>query len=206
MNKTRLEALSDGVFSIVMTLLVIEIVVPSLRTPDDYALWQALMTLKPLFVSYFMSFVVLAMFWISHTAFYSVFTRVINRQLALLNIIYLSFIALIPFSSHLIGEYPHSAVAMLFYGFNVLLISLVSITVLRYAITSHEIDTSHVSRRIIIQAQIRNFLVPCATLTGMALTGVSLSVAMVCYGLPIIFNIIPGTLDFIERRLGLNFE
>ncbi len=206
MNKNRLEALSDGVFSIVMTLLVFEITVPVLRaTPTNAELLQNLEKLAPLFISYFVSFAVLAMFWLSHNFFYGVFTRNINRTLVLLNMLYLSLIALIPFSARLIGEFDTLQVAVLVYGTNVFLIGIVATLVLHYAISSHEIDTSHVSPRLLVQARIRSFLTPFCTFIGLLFTMVNIHVALFFFAFPVFFNITPGTLDFAERILGLKF-
>jgi uncharacterized membrane protein len=206
MNKSRLEFLSDGVFAIVMTLLVIEIHVPELTAPGDAELAAALAHLSPLFMSYFVSFVVLAMFWISHNFFYGAFTKTINRQLTLLNFLYLSFVALIPFSAHLLGSYPDSPLAVFVYGANVLCIGSVSTLVLWYAIHSNEIDTSHITRRVLIQAQIRSYLTPCLTLAGMACIPFSIPLALFFYAFPIVFNTIPGLLNWVEQQFGFNFD
>ncbi|MFZ1626220.1 MAG: TMEM175 family protein [Candidatus Moraniibacteriota bacterium] len=205
MNKFRLEALSDGVFAIVMTLLVIEITVPEIHHPSDTQLWLELQQLGPLFVSYFVSFTVLAMFWISHNFFYGAFTKVVNRQLVLLNMFYLSFVSLIPFSAHFLGSYPDSELAVLVYGCNVFLLGAASTAVLQYAIHSEEIDTSHITQRILAQARIRSYLIPAMTLIGIIAIPFSLSFALFCYAFPILFNIVPGLLNWVEQKVGLNF-
>ena len=206
MNKNRLEALSDGVFAIVMTLLVIEIVVPELHSASDRELWEALRHLGPLFVGYFVSFAVLAMFWIAHNFFYGAFTKNVNRVLVLLNILYLSFVALIPFSAHLLGEYSTSRLAIFLYGLNVFIIGILAWIVLRYALNSKEIDTDHLSRRLLVQAQIRSALTPACTVLGMLAVWINIPLALFLYTFPIAFNIIPGLLDRLERLLGLNFD
>lgn len=206
MNKNRLEALSDGVFAIVMTLLVIEIVVPELHFASDRELWEALSHLGPLFVGYFVSFAVLAMFWIAHNFFYGAFTKNVNRVLVLLNILYLSFVALIPFSAHLLGEYSTSRLAIFLYGLNVFIIGILAWIVLRYALNSKEIDTDHLSRRLFVQAQIRSALTPACTVLGMLAVWINIPLALFLYTFPIAFNIIPGLLDRLERLLGLNFD
>ncbi len=206
MNKNRLEALSDGIFSIVMTLLVIEIVVPELHSANDRDLFMALSHLGPLFVGYFVSFAVLAMFWIAHNFFYGAFTKNVNRVLVLLNILYLSFVALIPFSAHLLGEYPALRLAIFLYGLNVFIIGILAWIILRYALNSKEIDTDHLSRRLLVQAQIRSALTPICTILGMLAVWVSIPLALFLYTFPIAFNIIPGLLDRLERLLKLNFD
>lgn len=207
MNKTRLEALSDGVFSIAMTLLIIDVTVPHLGEVSDGAILDALTHLIPVIVSYFVSFIVLAMFWISHNYFYEAITKNINRILTLINILFLSLIAFIPFSAHLIGAYPTSRVAVMLYGFNILLIASSQFAALLYAMKSDELHTEHVSRRLKIQATLRNGLTLGGTLLGIMFASLGfLSFAIFLYGLPIFFNLIPGLLDALERSLGLRFD
>jgi uncharacterized membrane protein len=204
LSKLRLEALSDGLFAIVLTLLVIEIRVPEIHGAlTDAELWHALVELGPLFVGYIVSFAVLAMFWLSHNFFYSHFVKEINRQLLLLNMLYLACISLIPFSAHLIGAYPESQLAVSIYGLNILLIGLMNVGILTYALRSHEIDTTHINMRLLHQALIRGRITPVCTLIGLGLTFLSLPLALVMYALPIVFNIVPGTLDAVERFFGL---
>jgi len=206
MNKVRLEALSDGVFSIVMTLLVFQLAIPALGAqPSNAELLTALQNLIPLFATYFISFVVLTMFWVSHSFFYSTFTTQINRKLVLLNMIYLAFVALIPFSGRLLGAYDTVKIAAIVYGLNILVIGLVSSALLHYAIYSDEIDISHISSRLLKQARIRSFLTPFCTFLGIVCAVISVPVALFFFAFPIVFNMLPGTLDFVERTLGLQF-
>lgn len=206
MTKYRLEALSDAVFAIVMTLLIIEIHVPELHEASNMSLAYALYDLIPLIASYFVSFSVLAMFWLSHNFFYSTFTKNINRQMTLLNIVYLSFIAFIPFSTHLIGAFPNVEFAVMFYGLNVLAIGVLAVFILRYAIVSHEIEISEVSPRLMKQAKIRMTLTPVCTAIGIAAAPIWIPLAMFFYAFPIVFNLVPGTLDFMEKRFGLMID
>lgn len=203
LSKARLEGLSDALFAIVLTLLVIEIRVPEVHgVLSDEELWHALIELGPLFVGYVVSFLVIAMFWLSHNFFYTHFVKEINRHLLLLNMGFLALISLIPFSAHLIGAYPYSQLAVSLYGLNVLLIGLLNISILSYAVKSRELDTSHIPKRILHQATIRGFVTPFCTLIGLGLTFVSLPAALIFYAIPILFNIIPGTLNVLERIFG----
>jgi mannose/fructose/N-acetylgalactosamine-specific phosphotransferase system component IID len=76
---------------------------------------------------------------------------------------------------------------------------------LRYALVSDEIDTAHVLPRNINQATIRLVLTPIMTALGMAMAFISIPVALLLYAFPIFFNIIPGVLDWVERKFGLDF-
>jgi uncharacterized membrane protein len=208
MDKTRLENLSDAVFAIVLTLLVIEIKVPEfhqdLVTNTD--LWWALWDITPLFMSYYLSFVVLTMFWLSHHALYGLIAKNINRIMILLNFFYLCMIAFIPFSSHLIGTYPTHELAFIIYGLNILAIGVANYALLRYAVYSHEIDTSHVTNRLFHQAVFRLTLTPLFTLIGISVVFISIPWALFFFAFPIFFNIVPGALSYLEKKLNFSLD
>src|ERR1700690_268375 len=100
MSKTRLESFSDCVFSIVMTLLVFDIKVPALPEPvTDLALWQSLGTIWPLILIYVLTFAVLSVFWVNHHFLFQTIAKSVDRQLNLLNLLYLMFVVLVPFTA-----------------------------------------------------------------------------------------------------------
>jgi uncharacterized membrane protein len=93
-----------GIFAIVMTILVFEIRVPELQsnaTSWDIAL--ALRNATPLFLSYMLSFAVLFTYWRAHHFITSVYAKNIDIRLTNINAVFFFFVALIPFSSHLLG-------------------------------------------------------------------------------------------------------
>ena len=94
MNKNRVETISDGVFSIVMTLLIFNVSVAAVATPiTDRELWVMIGTLWPLLVSYALSFLVLSVFWINHHFTFHRRAKNVNRQLNLMNMLYLMLLA-----------------------------------------------------------------------------------------------------------------
>lgn len=207
MNKLRLEALSDGVFAIVFTLLAIEIKIPEhLEVINNANLLHSLNELSILIFAYFVTFVVIGMYWLNHSFLFGVFVKNINRQMVNLNLLFLSFIALLPFSSHLLGAYLNLSYSTLIYGIHILIISLISNFIFYYAIKSEEIDTSHVSKRLLNQSRIRQALVFVFTFLGILIGFLSTRVAVIFFMFPIIFNIIPGTLDFVERTFKISLD
>jgi len=87
MNKSRIESLSDCVFSIVMTLLIIDIKVPPMTNADSaHELWGRLLLLWPLFRSYYFSFAILGMYWIAHHALFHLFVKHANRPMTYINL------------------------------------------------------------------------------------------------------------------------
>jgi uncharacterized membrane protein len=203
MNTNRLQSLSDGVFAIVFTLLVLELKVPeNLSKTNSYELLHSLYELTPTLIGYFVTFTVMAMFWMSHSFLYGTFTRSINRQLSALNLLFLCFISLLPFSAHLIGHYGELKLAALIYGLHLLTISLISNKIFNYALKSNEIDTDHNSPKMISHARTRQRITILFTIAGLLCAlFFSTSLAFVLFMFPIIFNIIPGGLDFIEKFL-----
>ena len=201
MDKTRLVNLSDGTFAIVLTLLVLDIRIP-MHALTDQELIHQLLALSPVFLAYFTSFTVLAMFWISHNFFYDSLSRTIDRKLILLNMTFLAFLSLIPFSARLLGEYPGVAIATAVYGVNVLLIGIVYSIMFEYALSSKEIDSAMISSRTLKQARIRRFVTTGFSFAGILSSFISFPLALVLYAFPIIFNTIPGLLNAVERFFG----
>jgi uncharacterized membrane protein len=106
MPKSRIEAFSDGVFAIVITLLVLEIKVPSLAgEPSDAALVSALIDELPVVVSCAASFFIIAIFWVSHHQFWHGL-RHADWPLLWLNNLLLLFVIFIPIPTWMIGTYP----------------------------------------------------------------------------------------------------
>jgi uncharacterized membrane protein len=106
MPKSRIEAFSDGVFAIVITLLVLEIKVPTLAgPPSDPALLNALLEELPVIASCVISFFIIAIFWVSHHQFWHSL-RQADWGLLWLNNLMLLFVVFIPIPTWMIGAYP----------------------------------------------------------------------------------------------------
>ncbi len=114
----RIEALADGVFAIVMTLLVLELAVPHIGDSSaSNALLMELIGLQPKIIVHVLSFMVLGFFWTFHHRQLDLITR--NDGMFLwTNIFFLMVVSLIPFSTALIGDYPRNRVAVIVYGSN----------------------------------------------------------------------------------------
>lgn len=114
---TRIEAFSDGVFAIVVTLLVLELRVPHL--PEHFSSTEALSelyNLAPKFMSFLVSFFVVAIFWVNHhQLFHSLQST--DRKLLWLNNLLLFWLSFIPFPTAFVGEYPNQVIPVMLYGF-----------------------------------------------------------------------------------------
>ena len=123
-NLERVGALSDGLFAIAMTLIVLEIRVPALPHPStDADLAAALGALAPRFVTYLLSFLTLGIFWNGQQTQLNLFASA-DRDLTWLQLAFLATIALMPFSTSLLAEFITYRLALLAYWANILSIGV----------------------------------------------------------------------------------
>ena len=102
----RLEAFSDGVFAIAITLLIIEIGVPLVTSAES--LREELWNLWPNYFAYILSFITIGIYWANHNAFFRMFVRT-DHYFLMLNVFFLMAIAFLPFPTAVLGEYLDDA-------------------------------------------------------------------------------------------------
>ncbi|HUN36508.1 MAG TPA: TMEM175 family protein [Trebonia sp.] len=131
----RLLALSDGVVAIALTLLILGIQVPAaagLRNPDSMSeLAAALVSTIDGWISYVISFVVIAQFWLTHRQLFREMDAA-GDGLANWNFLFLFTITVMPFTSDLIGKYPENPLAVIIFSANLILATLARFGMLRY--------------------------------------------------------------------------
>jgi uncharacterized membrane protein len=121
-NPDRLLTFTDGVFAIIITILVLELQVPDLA---GRSLGEALTDIRPTFVAFIISFLLVGMYWVWHrSAFAQV--RYVDLNTVWINLLFLLPVAMIPFGASMLGEYEGDATALHFYG-----LVLITATLLR---------------------------------------------------------------------------
>lgn len=116
LTKNRVETFSDGIFAIIVTLLILELKVPHLEQPaSGRELLYAIGSLLPKFISWVISFVTLCIVWVNHHRLFEVF-KGINIVFFWINVNLLLWVCFVPFPTALIGDYPRNPVAVAFYG------------------------------------------------------------------------------------------
>ncbi|PVX52191.1 putative membrane protein [Balneicella halophila] len=131
MNKGRLEAFSDGVLAIIITIMVL-----AMDTPEEVSL-KALYPVLPVFVSYLLSYIYVGIYWINHHHIMQV-TRRINGEILWANLHLLFWLSLIPFTTAWVGKNHLAPIPIAFYG-GVLLMSAIAFRILEGAlIKSHD--------------------------------------------------------------------
>jgi TMEM175 potassium channel family protein len=120
----RLAALSDGIFAVAMTLLVLDLHVPSRETVhSERDLLHVLWPLAPRLVIFLMSVMTLGIFWVGQQTQLNHFARA-DRNLSWIHISFLCAVSLTPFSTALLAEYIHYRTALLIYWSNIVLLGL----------------------------------------------------------------------------------
>jgi uncharacterized membrane protein len=154
----RVVYFSDAVFAIAITLLVIEIKVPTHDQIHEFGLGGALYKLLPLFIGYFVSFLVTALFWKAHMQL-ATHIKTFDTKLVWLNIWLLLFVALMPFSTALYSENFGYNEAFAFYHFNLAGISLMSFWMQAYTIRKEDLENA-IGKEQVRWLKIRSLLVP----------------------------------------------
>jgi uncharacterized membrane protein len=126
---SRIVAFSDGVFAIAITLLVL-----ALEIPPDTDVEEALGDQGAEFFAYFLSFAVVGRFWLAHHRIFGSVAR-FDTQLVIINLIYLAFIALIPFTSDVLGNHGDDSWGVALYAANLTAVSVTSWAMIRYSYT-----------------------------------------------------------------------
>lgn len=160
----RIIAISDGVFAVAMTLLVLEIRVPILETiKSDSELIAAFIQLKSKFLVYFLAFITTGIFWMGHAAQYKHIEKS-DRNLSWINLIFLLTVTLLPFTTAFLGDYTDFRFPIFIYWFNILLMGLFLYINWKYACKKEFIPKETIAildkpmRKRIIAAQSLYFL------------------------------------------------
>ena len=167
---SRLHALTDGVYAIGMTLLVLELHVPDASSPGE--LVRGLAALGPSLFSFALSFAVLGVYWVGNAASLARQARV-DRPALLLNLLQLFFISLLPFTTAILGRYPDESAAVIVYGAHLVALGLTQYVHFAYVRRSPHLLEHPISSRDAAAATRRIMFGPLMFLIAMAVALVS---------------------------------
>lgn len=145
LHLTRIEAFSDGVFAIIVTLLVLDLKVPELHDPKNaIELGHGLLAVLPKFLSWLISFIIVCKFWLNHHDILGL-ARYANYAMVWLNSLFLMLQSFIPFPTGMMGEYPNNSLAVSLFGIvmavNTLMFMLLQAYILRNLIKPEMVTT-----------------------------------------------------------------
>lgn len=195
LGKNRIEALSDGIFAIAMTLLVLNFHIPNLpHDAPNVRVLPALLHMWPVFATYAVSFLSLGVFWIGHHNMYHAVRRS-DRTLLWLSILFFMFVSSLPFTTSVLNAFPKTQVAPLFFGANLTLIGWLLYAQWTYAGRQSEMLAAFVSdhhRRVVG----RRFLAyPVVATLTMLICFWSIPISLGLYLLLLPLYVIPGKVE-----------
>ncbi|MEX0832939.1 MAG: TMEM175 family protein [Actinomycetota bacterium] len=130
----RVVFFTDAVFAIALTLLVVDIGIPTLRGPagDSSTMLDALSDTLPEVISFFIAFIVIGRYWLAHHLFFGQL-RAVDRPLISLNLLYLAFVAFLPWPTALVGDYEQNPISVLLLAACLAIISGLEVVQFHYA-------------------------------------------------------------------------
>jgi uncharacterized membrane protein len=187
----RIEAFSDGVLAIVITLLVLEIKSPELHVPTSAReALHALLALAPKFASFLLSFLFIAVFWVNHHRFFLLVRRA-DWGLLWLNNLLLFLLCAIPFPTAFMGDHPNNPVAVALFAVLLLLAGLAFNSMWRRARRRRLMDES-VGEELVSRAIARGLVGPAAYACAALLAPLALPVSWAIFLVVPLYYAWPG--------------
>jgi uncharacterized membrane protein len=178
----RLEAFSDGVFAIAITLLILEIKVPSLEATGANGLWRALVSHWSSYIAFALSFLIIGIMWANHHNIFR-YVRGANHALTMFNLGLLFCVAFLPFPTAVLAEYlptPDQTVAVVFYGGTLTVTAIFYNALWFYAASGRRLIKPDVDQGLVSGVTREYFAGPIlyAVATGIAFVNVWISLAI----------------------------
>lgn len=183
----RLVFFSDAVFAIAITLLAIELKVPELELESSDALLRGVFSEWPRLLAFALSFWIIAVYWVAHHRYFR-YILYFDDGLMWRNLVLLFTIALIPFTSSLLGEYGNLSAAVWLYAVNMIALGLSGAWMWRHATQGHRLVASDLDPQLIRRMQWRAFATPLAGVIVILLTFVLGGFATVGFMLIFVFQ------------------
>ncbi|MBU0611988.1 DUF1211 domain-containing protein [Patescibacteria group bacterium] len=202
MKPLRLEELSDGIFAIVMTILVFELKIPqSIIIFNNSELWVAIKNLAPSIISYVLSFTLLFTYWRAHHFFISVYAKNIDIKLTNLNALFFLLIGLVPFSASVLGRFHQTGLAIIIFGTHIALIGLCLYWMRNYVFFSDQIKNPEIPKREIHGSTVRTLVPVVFALIAIILSFYNRNLSLALFSLAVIFNILPSSTKIFNKIL-----
>ena len=195
LSKTRIEALTDGIFAIAMTLMVFDIKVPAVTQMNQLNLRHELIQLWPRFLAYVINFVMLGVYWVGHHNQYHYIRRT-DRPFLWINIFFLMGVSLIPFSTGLLGQFPEDRTALGVYGLNLIMVGGFLYAHWSYATREHRLVQRQISSEVVRQAKYRIMIGPVASILAICASFVSTRLSLAIFAFIPLLYLIPGRIDY----------
>ena len=194
----RLVYFSDAVFAIAITLLALEIRLPEMHEPTTRELRRALLDLLPQFYSFAISFWIIGVYWLAHHRIFR-YVRAYDRRLMVINLLFLMWIVLIPFSASLLGGYGSYQLAEVIYFSHMIVTSLSMALFWWYATSDRKLVDPDIDPALIAYNYVRISSLPVVFVLAIIVSFYSTAAAG--YTVLLLFFVRPITNLYARRRL-----
>lgn len=204
-GKGRIEALSDGIFAIAMTLLILEFHVPELpANASNVVVVPALLKLWPKLMTYTVSFLSLGVYWIGHHNMYHCVRRS-NRVLLWLNVLFFMTVSFLPFSTSVLNAFRETQIAPLLFGGNLTIIGWILYIQWAYASRQTGMLASFVTPEYRELVSGRFLTIPIVATLTMLICFWSVEISLAIYLLLLPFYLIPGLPGHASDRMPVGY-
>jgi len=192
-STSRMEAYSDAIIAIIMTLMVFDIKVPTMDSHDSASMTRALLQMAPHFLIFLLSFVTLAVIWVNHHHFFHPIEGV-DKILLWLNNYLMLWICFIPFATNLLGKNPEAPVAAALYGFVMFMMAKAFCMVIYYTLFHTNLIPSAATCESLKKQFQRSLVGPVLYLLATATAFVNPNISLFLFVLILAFYFLPKKL------------
>jgi uncharacterized membrane protein len=194
MASGRLEALGDGIFSVAMTVLVIELVLPTMTGDSWKDFMQALGKSWHSFLCYFISFIILGIMWFGHRMMFEYISRT-DRYFIFLGVLFYAVVCFVPFSTQFFAGNLLKWYAIFVYGVNLSLCNLTLYAQWRYGISKASLLERELPDEVKKEAKVLFFLSPVVYSVAIAISFFQPWISVGIFILTPLLYLIPNKLD-----------
>jgi len=194
MHSPRLEALGDGIFSVAMTILVIELKLPAVKGNGWHDLISALSVVWREMLCYMISFIVLGIMWFGHRMMFEYITKT-NRYFIFLGVLFYMVVCFVPFSTRFLAANTLEWYAILFYGLNLSLCNLTLYAQWQYGIHRPTLHAREIPDEIKKEAKKLFLLSPVVYTIAIIFSFYFPMVSIIIFVVTPIVYLIPNVLD-----------
>ena len=196
---TRIGALADGIFAVAMTLLVLDVKLPNGEVyTTNHDLLQRIVSLERTYVIYFVSFIVLGMYWVAHHAVFH-YIRYVDHTLLWINLFFLFVITSVPFGTDMLGDHSTLTFPYLYFGGKVLLLSSLLLGQIVYLRRHPELAQGSLTSAIVRQFVKRTAIFVMVPVLSMLAVFYNMRLALYIYFLLPVVHFLPGSIDSDEE-------
>ena len=194
MSANRLESLGDGIFSVAMTILVIELKVPSVQGNSFRDLLHALYEIRQEIFCYFVSFIVLGIMWFGHRMVFEYISKT-NRYFIFLGVLFYMVVCLVPFTTRFLAADTLKWYAILMYGLNLSACNLTLFAQWKYGIKRSTLHARALPPEVRKEARILFLISPVLYAIAIGISFYFPLVSIIIYFITPILYLLPNKLD-----------